>query len=95
MEEIIEERDNAQNDAASFEEQMIEAQDDLDAFKAAHLPRLVQGEEMNLEYGAQLEDEVENHEIIDYEMEDLLMEEENPEMIDEEEEDPEEVEMYE
>ena len=38
MEEIIEERDNAQNDAASFEEQMIEAQDDLDAFKAARLP---------------------------------------------------------
>ncbi|GJN36842.1 hypothetical protein PR202_gb25740 [Eleusine coracana subsp. coracana] len=38
MDAIIEERDQALLDAVDLKHDMIEAQDDLDAFKAAHLP---------------------------------------------------------
>ncbi|GJN40254.1 hypothetical protein PR202_gb29442 [Eleusine coracana subsp. coracana] len=53
MDAIIEERDQALQDAESFEHDMIEAQDDLDAFKAAHLPIEGNWDEITLEYGEQ------------------------------------------
>ena len=59
IEEIDQERANAQDDAELFESMMIEAQDDLEEFKAAHLPRLVQGEVIPLKQGEQVNPDME------------------------------------
>ncbi|GJN41099.1 hypothetical protein PR202_gn00426 [Eleusine coracana subsp. coracana] len=47
----MEEHDQALQDAADFEHDMIEAQDDLNAFKAAHLPIEGYWDEIFIEYG--------------------------------------------
>ncbi|GJN35134.1 hypothetical protein PR202_gb23878 [Eleusine coracana subsp. coracana] len=60
MDMIIEERDQALLDAERFEQDMIEAQDDFYAFKAAHLPVEGNWDEITLEYGEQEDDDPES-----------------------------------
>ncbi|GJN40253.1 hypothetical protein PR202_gb29441 [Eleusine coracana subsp. coracana] len=49
----MEEHDQALQDAADFEHDMIEAQDNLNAFKAAHLPIEGNWDEIFIQYGEQ------------------------------------------
>ena len=53
MDTILEERDQALQDATDFEHDMIEAQDDLNTFKAANLPIEGNWDETFIEYGEQ------------------------------------------
>ncbi|GJN40182.1 hypothetical protein PR202_gb29361 [Eleusine coracana subsp. coracana] len=71
MDAIIEECDQALQDAIDLEHDMIEAQDDLDAFKAAHLPIEGNWDEIIMEYGEQEDVEMAPVGINDVEMMDL------------------------
>ena len=51
LEEMAEEKEIAETNAAYCEGLMFEAQEELEEFKAAHLPRIEVGEEMNFKQG--------------------------------------------
>ena len=56
---MAEEKEIAETNAAYCEGLMFESQEELEEFKAAHLPREEEGEEMNLQQGEQVNSDME------------------------------------
>ncbi|GJN16523.1 hypothetical protein PR202_gb03522 [Eleusine coracana subsp. coracana] len=62
MDMIIEERDQAIGDADIMESELQELQVEFDAFKATHLPIIDNWDEIPMEYGKQVDEEMEQAE---------------------------------